>query len=436
MHPFLSKIESYIKKNKLFSKRKSYLVALSGGADSVCLLRVMLSLGYYVEAVHCNFHLRGEESDRDEDFCEALTNDLQVGLHIAGFDTHAYAKEQKISIEMAARELRYRYFGQLLRERELDGVVVGHHRDDAIETMLLNLVRGTGIDGMKGIQPKRGPLLRPLLAVSRQEIEAYLDELGQDYVLDSSNSVDDVKRNVVRLRLMPILRTLNPSVEENLMKTISQVNDSLDILYWAIEDAKKRVSRKSGNTITVDVPDLLCEVAPETILWEILKYEGFSSGEVMQIFDCLNSPRTGSLWYSPTHTLLIDRDLLVVRPIDMEDRRVNLLNVTTCDVDDKFEIIKEKNRVSLDASKVKMPLTIRFTKRGDWFVPYGMEGRKSIAKYLAEEKVPLTEKRFTNVVTDIEGNILWVVGHRVDNRFRITETTTQALILEVPHEFV
>ncbi len=435
MHPFLSKIDQYIKRNDLFSKRKTYLVALSGGADSVCLLRVMLALGYDVEAVHCNFHLRGEESDRDEDFCKALADDLQVGLHIVGFDTHSYAKERKISIEMAAREMRYRFFGQLIADRGLDGVAVAHHRDDAIETLLLNLVRGTGIDGMKGIKAKNGPFLRPLLAVSRQEIEAYLDELGQDYVLDSSNTVDDVKRNVVRLRLMPILKMLNPSVEENLMKTITLVNNSIDMLQWAIDSAKKRVSHKSGDAIVVDINDLFREVAPETILWEILKYEGFSSGEVIQIFDHLYSPQTGSLWYSPTHTLLIDRDYLVVRPIDVEDKRVNLLKISTCDVDEHFEIIREKNRVSLDATKVKMPLTIRFTKRGDWFVPYGMEGRKSIAKYLTEEKVPLTEKRFTNVVTDIDDNILWVVGHRADNRFRITEATTQALILEVPPEF-
>ncbi len=435
MHPFLNKIGNYIKRHELFSKRKTYLVALSGGADSVCLLRVMLALGYQVEAVHCNFHLRGEESDRDEEFCRTLADELEVGLHIVGFDTHSYAKERKISMEMAARELRYRFFEQLLTERGLDGVVVAHHRNDAIETLLLNLIRGTGIDGMKGIRAKNGCILRPLLAVSREEIEAYLDELGQDYVLDSSNSVDDVKRNVVRLRLMPILKSLNPRVEENLMKTISQVTDSLDFLYAAIEDAKRRVSHKRDRGITVDISALLREVSPETILWEILKDEGFSSSEVMQVFNHLDA-QTGKMWYSPTHTLLIDRENLIVVPIDEEAKKIGPLLITTCDVDDHFEIIREKNRVSLDAAKVKMPISMRFVKRGDWFVPYGMEGRKSLAKYLTEEKVPVTEKKYTFVVTDIEDNILWVVGHRADNRFSITEDTTQALILEVPPDII
>ncbi len=435
MHPFLNKIGNYIKRHELFSKRKTYLVALSGGADSVCLLRVMLTLGYQVEAVHCNFHLRGEESDRDEEFCRTLADKLEVKLHIVGFDTHSYAKERKISTEMAARELRYRFFEQLLTERGLASVVVAHHRNDAIETLLLNLIRGTGIDGMKGIRAKNGCILRPLLAVSREEIEAYLDELGQDYVLDSSNSVDDVKRNVVRLRLMPILKSLNPRVEENLMKTISQVTDSLDFLYAAIEEAKKRVSHKRDRGITIDIPALLREVSPETILWEILKDEGFSSSEVMQIFNHLDA-QTGKMWHSPTHMLLIDRENLIVVPIDEEAKKIGPLFITTCDVDDHFEIIREKNRVSLDAAKVKMPISMRFVKRGDWFVPYGMEGRKSLAKYLTEKKVPVTKKEYTFVVTDIEDNILWVVGHRADNRFCITEDTTQALILEVPLDII
>ncbi len=430
MHPFLKTIDTFINEQELLVPDATYLVALSGGADSVCLLRVLIALGYSVEAIHCNFHLRGSESDRDEEFCRTLTEGLGIKLHVVHFDTRSYARTRKISVEMAARELRYKRFGELLEERNLAGVVVAHHRNDAIETFFLNLVRGTGIEGLKGIKSKNGYILRPLLSVTRQEIEAYLEELRQDYVTDSSNNVDDVQRNVVRLRLMPILRALNPKAGEHIVKTISQVADSLALLRHAIEVARARIAYDHGEETIVSIHALMREVSPATLLWEVLKDKGFSSAEAEHIFHHLNV-QTGKMWYSRTHSLVVDRGRLLIVPLRTEDNRDHPLSITLCDVDNDFLVIKEKTRVSLDADKVKFPIGVRRVRRADWFVPFGMEGRKLLSKFLAEQRVPRSEKHRTLVVTDAEDNIMWVVGHRADNRFRITESTTHAMIISI-----
>ena len=207
-----SKVEAYINKHKLLETSNLYLAALSGGADSVALLLLLKEGGFNVHAAHCNFRLRGAESDRDEAFCVELCRQQGVELHRAHFDTREYAAVHKVSIEMAARELRYRWFSQLREDIGASGVCVAHHRDDSVETVLLNLVRGTGLRGLTGIQPRNGDVLRPLLCVSRAEIEQYLTDRGQGYVTDSTNLEADVMRNKIRLQLIPLLKTLNPSV--------------------------------------------------------------------------------------------------------------------------------------------------------------------------------------------------------------------------------
>ena len=195
------------------------LVALSGGADSVCLLMAMKRLGYAIEAIHCNFHLRGAESDRDEEFCKSLCEREQIPFHTVHFDTKTYAEVHKISIEMAARELRYNYFEQLRKAIDAEAILVAHHMNDSVETLLMNLIRGTGIHGLQGIKPRNGNIIRPLLCVSRKEIVEWLGEIGQDYVTDSTNLEDDVTRNKLRLNIIPLLEEINPAASENIAKT-------------------------------------------------------------------------------------------------------------------------------------------------------------------------------------------------------------------------
>lgn len=240
---FHHEIDKYIEEKQLFTLRDRVLVALSGGADSVALLRVLLALGYRCEAAHCNFHLRGEESNRDEQFVRELCRGLGVALHVTHFDTTAYAARHHVSIEMAAREMRYRWFEQLRQEREMSVIAVAHHRDDSVETFLLNLVRGAGINGLKGISPKNGAIVRPLLEVNRQDILDYLQHLQQPYVTDSTNLQDEYMRNKIRLNILPMLRELNPSVSESIAETAARLGDVSLLYNKEIEAGKRRVMR-------------------------------------------------------------------------------------------------------------------------------------------------------------------------------------------------
>ena len=267
-----SKIDAYIKKYKLLNTNDLYLVALSGGADSVALLLLLKEHGFNVHAAHCNFHLRGVESDRDEAFCMELCQELGVELHRAHFDTHEYAELHKVSIEMAARELRYRWFEQLRQDVGAAGVCVAHHRDDSVETVLLNLVRGTGLRGLTGIQPRNGCILRPLLCVSRAEIEAFLSERRQKYVTDSTNLETDVLRNKVRLQVLPLLCELNPAVSENIQRTAENLGEAQEVL-----DA---ILTNYNSSNVLELSELDKYGSSEYVVFEWLKNYGFNGSQV------------------------------------------------------------------------------------------------------------------------------------------------------------
>ena len=273
---FAQKVKAFIAENQLLQPGSTYLLALSGGCDSVALLRIMIELNYHVAAVHCNFQLRNAESKRDEMFCEELCRSLKVPFHRVYFDTKAYASLHHVSIEMAARELRYDYFEKLRKDISADDILVAHHQDDNIETALLNLIRGTGIQGLLGMKPKNGHIIRPLLSVSRKEIEQYLSSIHQVYVTDSSNLVADVMRNKIRLEVIPLLKTLNPSVSDNISATIKHLNEASNVLNSALEDGKKRVvSVNKQSQIAINIEALQKEVSPEYILYSVLSNYSF-----------------------------------------------------------------------------------------------------------------------------------------------------------------
>lgn len=431
----------------LLSSRKSYLVALSGGADSVALLRLLLSQNYKLEAAHCNFHLRGEESDRDETFCKKLCKELGVPLHLAHFDTRTFAELHGVSIEMAARTLRYDYFHKLIDDLHLDGVCVAHHRDDSVETVLLNMVRGTGIDGLKGIMPRNGKVLRPMLDVSRQDILEYLNSIGQDYITDSSNLCDDVQRNKMRLNVIPEMVKVNSSAVENIHKMTYRVQDAMAIFNKAIGEAIHRVTVNSDNDgMAISIPSLLAEPGAETILWNILKDKDFSSQQVEQIMANVDG-QPGREWLSSTHSLIIDRDAIIVQKKEEElqremkipetgtyiinDSRKIRFTYVSCDKD--FAPSRSADKVSLDAEKVKFPLTVRTVKAGDWFIPFGMTGRKLLSDFLTDKKLSLFEKRRQLVVVDAADTVVWVVDLRPDNRCRITGDTSKVLEISIAH---
>ena len=287
-----SKVEAYINKHKLLETSNLYLAALSGGADSVALLLLLKEGGFNVHAAHCNFRLRGAESDRDEAFCVELCRQQGVELHRAHFDTREYAAVHKVSIEMAARELRYRWFSQLREDIGASGVCVAHHRDDSVETVLLNLVRGTGLRGLTGIQPRNGDVLRPLLCVSRAEIEQYLTDRGQGYVTDSTNLEADVMRNKIRLQLIPLLKTLNPSV----CSAIAQMADNVSGAQQVLDDVLKQYK----NCNILKTSELWLNSSREYIAFEWLKNYGFNGTQVRQILEA----ETGAAFHSSIRAIM------------------------------------------------------------------------------------------------------------------------------------
>lgn len=423
----LSKVKDYIKKHNLLNSNDLYLVALSGGADSVALLLLLDEMGCQLHAVHCNFHLRGEESDRDERFCEQLCQQKNVPFHRIHFDTMTYAETHQVSVEMAARELRYRYFEQLRKDIGAAGVCVAHHRDDTVETVILNLVRGTGLRGLTGIQPKNGNILRPLLGVSRAEIEEYLRVKGQEYVTDHTNLETDVLRNKVRLQVIPLLRQLNPAVSENIQRTAENLSDAqavLDAVMLPYQHVKE-----------LDLSQLIDTASREYITFEWLKNYGFNGAQVRQVL----TAETGRVFSSPQgYDVLMDRGHLLVEPSLKPMKNLRIPEEGTYVLDDQTRISVKREPVwisrdaavaTVDVSRVCFPLTVRRVEEGDWMIPYGMEGRKLLSDLMTDRKMTVFEKRRQLVVVDGEGNMVWLVGIRTDNRCRVSSDTTEVLRL-------
>lgn len=431
-----SKVDTYTKKHNLLNTSDLYLVALSGGADSVALLLWMQEAGYRIHAAHCNFHLRGEESDRDEAFCLALCERLDIPLHLAHFDTHEYAALHQVSIEMAARELRYRWFGQLCRDVEAAAVCVAHHRDDSVETVLMNLLRGTGLRGLTGIQPRSeledhggegGKLmvLRPLLGVSRAEVEEFLAKRNQNYVTDSTNLETDVLRNRLRLQVLPLLAELNPAVKENIIRTTENLSAAQALLDSVMERYKDN-SELILNTLGE-------RVSREYIVFEWLKHYGFNGSQARQILDA----ETGGVFSSPAgFDVLKDRYRLLVEPTGEPMKSVKVPEEGTYVLDEHTKISvrrvpayvsKSSETATIDAQKVKFPLVVRRVENGDWMIPFGMKGRKLLSDLMTDRKMNVFEKRRQLVVVDAQGVIVWVVGLRTDQRVAVSEATREVI---------
>lgn len=422
---FIRKVSQFIEEKHLLGFGDKVLVALSGGADSVALLRVLLRLGYACEAAHCNFHLRGEESVRDERFVRALAERLGVPLHVIHFDTNAYAASHNVSVEMAARELRYDWFAKLRQECGAKVVAVAHHRDDSVETFLLNLVRGTGINGLQGIRPVNGDVVRPLLCVSRAEILDYLSLLGQDYVTDSTNLQDEFVRNKLRLNVIPMLETINPSVSDTIAETARRLSDVAQVYQEAIQAAKQRVM-PDGETI--DIPALCREPGAQNLLFELLYPLGFNAAQVNDVFRTLHG-ESGRMFYSREWVLLIDRNRLIRRPSGEVEPQPELC-LERMEVNPPFSVPHNNKEAYVDAEKVQGELTLRKWQSGDKFIPFGMKGFKSVRNYLRDKKFSRFEKERQWVVCDGD-RIVWLVNERLDNRFRITSETRFVINLKL-----
>lgn len=426
---YKKRIQHFIEERNLFALNDKVLVALSGGADSVALFRVLTDLGYKCECAHCNFHLRGEESDRDENFVRSLCNEIHIPLHIKHFDTEFYAKEKQISIEMAARELRYNWFEELRKETGATVIAVAHHRDDSVETFLLNLIRGTGINGLKGIQAKNGYIVRPLLETSREDILNYLDYLKQDYVTDSTNLQDEYLRNKIRLNLLPIMKEMNPSIMESIQETSQKLSEVANIYNQNRKEILKTSIQTTKEGDTLHIQTILEDSAPLSLLHEWLSPVGFNPSQIKDIHQSLKKEQSGKQFISNEWKLLRDREHLILQHKKIEEN-VPEISIETMEINNDFILLKDKNIACLDADKVVLPLEIRKWKKGDKFVPFGMKGQKKVSDYLTDKKYSLFQKEKQYVACS-EGKIVWLIGERTDDRFKITEKSKRAVILKI-----
>lgn len=435
---FLNIIKQFIEQKKLLNRENHVLVALSGGSDSVCLLLTLAELGYRISAVHCNFRLRGEESNRDENFVRELCLKHGVKLYVRAFDTVEYARKNKISIEMAARDLRYAYFEDLRKDIGADVIAVAHHRDDSVETFLMNAVRGTGIRGLCGIQSRNGVVIRPFLCVSHDEILNALNSINQDYVTDSTNYETVYTRNKVRLDIIPLLKTLNSSASENISTTIENMQEMLKIYNNFIDRAIEECVLVEDGASVISLDKVRANVSPMSVLYEILSGKGFNRNQVMEILDTYDSGRTfisskidaeGNV-----NVALVDRNRVIVRRKDSDSFESVLLSdfpkikLSVVDVSD-VSIVNDSRFAYIDKDKVNGDLYVRKVQAGDKFKPFGMNGCKLVNDLLTDLKVDVFQKQQQLVVCD-EQAVIWVVGRRSSEDYRVDGSTREVIVLE------
>lgn len=425
------KIAQYIDNERLFPINARIIVALSGGADSVALLRILHTLGYDCEAAHCNFHLRGTESDRDEMFVRKLCKTMKTPLHTIDFATEQYAIEKKISIEMAARELRYQWFAEIKEKTKADVIAVAHHQDDSVETVLLNLIRGTGINGLLGIRPKNGDIVRPLLCISRKEITDYLQNAGQEYMTDSTNLQDEYTRNKIRLNLLPLMQEINPLVKEHIIDTSNYLNDVNRIYNKGIEEGKQRVIEK-GN---IRIVPLLKEPSPEALLFEILYPLGFNAAQTKNILTMLEG-QTGKQFISKDGWRVVkNRELLLIDKKEKQENPPFCLIKEEKEYTKDFIIPREKHIACFDTDKLIGEINLRKWQTGDIFIPFGMKGKKKVSDYLTDRKFSIIQKE-NQWVLCCGDKIIWIVGERTDNRFRIDEKTKKVTVFKMSEKAI
>lgn len=441
----LEKVRDFINRENLIPQNSTVIVGLSGGMDSMVLLDILTLLGYNCIAAHCNFHLRNDESDRDEKFVKNWCKTIDTQYTSINFDTKQYAADRKISIEMAARELRYCWFETIRNEYQADYIAVAHHKDDSVETLLLNLIRGTGIKGLTGISPKNGHIVRPLLCLSRNEIESYISERDIPYVTDSTNHEDIYLRNSLRLNVIPLLETLNPSVRETIFRTSRNLTEAEKIYSESIQKSISKVF--NDNKIYID--ELKRTASQRSVLFELLTPYSFTPSTIEDIYESIDSI-SGKIFYSDVNSDLGKKGYRLIK-----DRNIFLLDaLTECNNKDKTFLIEEgaseilepirliirilnssdeikyhRNILYLDEEKIKYPLELRRWRAGDWFIPFGMKGRKKLSDYFTDHKFTLKDKAEAWILTSGE-DIVWLVGERNDDRFKITDRTKKIVAIE------
>jgi len=432
----------FISQNSLFDERSKILAAVSGGMDSVIMVHLLKAAGFSFAIAHCDFKLRDTESTADEQFCRQLAQQFDVPFYTTAFDTLIYAAANKTSVQMAARTLRYQWFEQVRQQAHYSVVALAHHQNDAIETILLNLTRGTGIAGLHGILPKNGLLVRPLLFLTRDEIHRHINDLQIPYREDSSNASVKYARNKIRLEVIPKLKELNPSLEHTFQNNLQHFRE-LELLLArhvaALQNKLVIIDEDETHILLKDIIDL---EPKRLLLFNLLQPYGFNETAIDDLISVLGK-HPGRSFESESFRLILDRERLILTTknaalqqnisINPADKEINYGYYKLNILHDDSPLIVTNNRmaVSIDAGVLIYPLTLRRWQQGDYFMPMGMKGRKKISDFFVGEKVPLHQKNEIPLLVNGNGDIMWIGGYRLADNYKVTDNTEKVVIFEL-----
>lgn len=444
MLPQLKIFLDYIRKYDLADKNDTILLATSGGRDSMAMLYLFHLAGFKVAIAHCNFNLRGKESERDELFVKNVALKLNIPIHTAHFDTQAYAEEHKISIQMAARDLRYDFFDDLCAEFKYQKIAVAHHHNDAMETVLLNLIRGTGIAGLHGIKETRNMIIRPLLCFTREEIDRLILEQKIDYVEDSSNTSDKYARNKIRLNIIPEMEKINPSLSDTFRKNISYFSDLEHFVKQEIQKYKSQLLEPYKTDFKISLNKIKNLSSAKFILSEILLPLGFNLTTIQDLLETITQKGiSGKTFYAENHFILLDREYIFIEKSDKKPilSAIEITPQVTYSDFNQFELyiteetkqpdFSNPNRCYVESEKLIYPLSLRYWELGDKFIPFGMRGFKKLSDFFIQQKTPLSEKKEIPLLVNGNGDIIWICGFRSDNRYKIDNQTKKITTFEI-----
>jgi tRNA(Ile)-lysidine synthase len=432
----------FAEQHALFTTQTKVLAAVSGGKDSVLLAHLLKSSGFNFAIAHCNFQLRGAESVRDQEFTAKLAQQLQVPFFLTKFNTTGFAAENHISIQMAARQLRYNWFEKICAEENFAVVALAHHQNDAVETVLLNLTRGTGIAGMHGILPKNGKLVRPMLFLSRENIDAICAEEKLDFVEDSSNASTKYARNKVRLEVVPKLKEINPKLEKTFEQNLERFRQLEQLLEKTLQQFRDASFIRQNSEIRIKIVDLKNLQPQQLLTFGLLREFDFSEQVVADLILSLDK-HSGKIFESSSHKLVLDRTVIIIQPKKKLVKEAFLIRENQNDIyfqgyqlkllHNESPIIIKSNPMatSVDAEKLIFPLTIRNWQTGDYFFPLGMQHRQKLSDFFVHQKVPLHQKQEILVLVNGNGEIIWLSGYRLDDRYKVQASTKKVIIFEL-----
>ena len=435
-------MQQYIGHHRLLKHGNKVLATVSGGIDSMVMLHLLHDAGVELVVAHCNFGLRGDESDGDEDFVKNESAKLGIECVTTHFETSVYAAQNGISIQMAARELRYRWFHELSVQKGMDTIAIAHNCDDRIETLLINLARGTGIHGLSGIKPQNGKIIRPLLFASRKDIETHAKAYGIGFREDSSNATDKYARNYIRHHVLPGLEQFFPGIRQTIDRSMEHFSAVGSFYDETIEYYKNQVVTIRGDLVYVDLQGLMQSPSPPTLLYEILKPYGFSGSVAAEILE-EHKHSSGRQFFSNAFRVICDRQSLVIQMMENELQNEYLIDEHTVHLDTPIQLTIDKfdkplkfipdtspDVACLDGGKLKFPIVLRKWKHGDKFRPLGMRNMKKLSDFFIDAKLSLIDKERCWVMVS-GGQIVWVVGQRIDDRFKITSDTTKIVSVAI-----